>query len=62
MYVFRKCRVLKRTYEDGDQTYMDSKQQVINGERPELNRMGKTASIRKQDKHLYYFLKSSVII
>lgn len=39
-------------------SYVDStsEKQVINGEYPEL---GKTASIRKQDMHLYCFLKSS---
>ena len=39
-----------------------SEQQVINGEYPELDRMGKNESIRKQDKRLYCFLESSVII
>lgn len=50
MHVFEKCGVLNRNY---GETYMDSKQEVINGVYLELRRMGKMANRRKQDEHLF---------
>lgn len=38
MHVFNKCGVLERNY---DQTYVDNKQQVLNGGYLELKKSGK---------------------